>query len=61
MFIDQANETVDFIVKSMEECAPGYLVQLKLRNKKYIKINRGKITMVQLIDYIEKKLNEYGE
>ncbi|CAF1100271.1 unnamed protein product [Rotaria sordida] len=58
---DQAIEILDFIVKSMEECAPGYLIPMKLRNKQYIKINRANITMVILNDYIEKKLIELGE
>ncbi|CAF3212756.1 unnamed protein product [Rotaria sp. Silwood2] len=58
---DQAIEILDFIVKSMEECASGYLNPIKLRNKQYIKINRAKITMVILNDYIEKKLIEFGE
>ncbi|CAF1254699.1 unnamed protein product [Rotaria sp. Silwood1] len=58
---DQAIEILDFIVKSMKECAPDYLTLLKLRNKQYIKINRTKITMIILNDYIEKKLIEFGE
>ncbi len=45
----------------MEECAPGYLIQIKLRNKQYIKINRAKITMNLLNEYIDKKLIEFSE
>jgi len=58
---DKANENLDFIVKSMEECAPGYLLPMKLRNKQYLKINRAKITMIILNEYIDKKLIEFGE
>jgi hypothetical protein len=58
---DQANETLDFLVKSMEECSPGYLLPMKLRNKQYLKINRAKLTMNELNDYIDKKLIEFGE
>ncbi|CAF4677997.1 unnamed protein product, partial [Rotaria sp. Silwood2] len=59
--LHSARYNQDFIVKSMEECASGYLNPIKLRNKQYIKINRAKITMVILNDYIEKKLIEFGE
>ncbi len=59
--LDQVNETLDFIVKSMEECAPGYLIPMKLRNKQYIKINQAKLTMIELNKYIDKKLIEFGE
>jgi len=45
----------------MEECASGYLIRMKLRNKQYIKINRAKLTMNQLNEYIDKKLIEFGE
>jgi len=58
---DQALEMIDFIVKSMEECAPTYLLKLKLRNKQYLKINRVKMTKAILTDYLEKKLIEFGE
>jgi len=58
---DQANENLDFIIKSMEECAPGYLLPMKLRNKQYIKMHRAKITMIILNEYIDKKLIEFGE
>jgi hypothetical protein len=58
---DQANETLDFLVKSMEECSPGYLLPMKLRNKQYIKINRAKITINELNQYIDKKLIEFGD
>ena len=60
-FSDQANEILDFVVKSMEECSPGYLLPMKLRNKQYLKMNRAKLTMNQLNDYIDKKLIEFGE
>ncbi len=60
-FLDQANETLDFLVKSMEECVMGYLIPMKLRNKEYIKINRAKLTMNQLNEYIDKKMIEFGE
>ncbi|CAF1270474.1 unnamed protein product [Adineta ricciae] len=58
---DQASEMLDFIVKSMEECRPGYLISLKLRNKQYIKMNRAKLTMAQLNEFLDKKLIEFGE
>jgi hypothetical protein len=58
---DKANEILDFILKSMDECASGYLSPMKIRNKQYIKINRGKITMILLNEYIEKKLIEFEE
>jgi hypothetical protein len=45
----------------MEECAPGYLIPMKLRNKQYIKINQAKLTMIELNKYIDKKLIEFGE
>jgi hypothetical protein len=54
-------ENLDFIIKSMDECAPGYLLPMKLRNKQYIKINRTKLTMSLLNEYIDKKLIEFGE
>jgi hypothetical protein len=54
-------ENLDFIIKSMEECAPGYITPLKLRNKQYIKINRAKITMILLNEYIDQKLIEFAE
>lgn len=58
---DQAIEVLDFIVKSMEECAPGYFLKLKLRNKQYIKINRAKITMAVFNEFVDRKLIEYSE
>lgn len=60
-FLDQANEHLDFIIKSMEECVYGYLIPLKLRNKQYVKINRAKITMTIINEFIDKKLIEFGE
>ncbi|CAM2714327.1 unnamed protein product [Rotaria socialis] len=57
---DQALKMIDFILKSMEECAPGYFLKLKLRNKQYLKINRVKMTKAILTDYLEKKLIEFG-
>ncbi len=52
---------IDFIVKSMEECAPGYFISMKLRNKQFIKISRAKLSMIELNEHIEKKLIEFGE
>ena len=47
------------MVNSMEDCACGYLLPMKLRNKQYLKLNRTKLSMVQLNEYIEKKLIEF--
>lgn len=58
---DQGRELFDFILKSMEECAVGYLLAMKLRNKQYIKINRTKFSMSLLREFIEKKLIEFGQ
>lgn len=58
---DQANEHLDFLLKSMDECAPNYLISLKLRNKQYIKINRAKTNMDTINEFLEKKFNEYAE
>jgi hypothetical protein len=59
--IEKADEMLDFIVKSMDECRPSYFISLKLRNKQYIKMNRAKLSMTQLNEYLEKKLIEFGE
>ena len=45
----------------MEECAVGYLLPMKLRNKQYIKINRTKFSMNLLREFIGKKLIEFGQ
>ena len=45
----------------MEECASGYLIPMKLRNKQYVKINRAKLNSNDLNVFIERKLIEFSE
>lgn len=58
---EKAKETIEFLLQQTTECFQGYLVKMKLRNKEYLKLNRMKFDANSLKEFIQKKLNEFGD